>query len=103
MTTKSSTALFVAGCLLIGLRASADPKSFDASQLPPASSKQGVTFDADVKPIFEKSCFPCHGPKTAKPKGKLRLDTAANVIKGGEDAPNIVVGDSSKSPLVAAI
>ena len=103
MTTKFPSALLLAGCLLAGPRANAEPKTIDPSQLPPASSRQNVSFDSDIRPIFEKSCFRCHGPKTAKPKGKLRLDTAANVVKGGEDAPNIVPGDSAKSQLVAAV
>ncbi len=45
----------------------------DTSKLPPASTKQGVTYAADMKPIFEKSCIKCHGSE--KQKGKLRLDS----------------------------
>jgi hypothetical protein len=75
----------------------------DVSKLPPAAAKQGVTFDADVKPIFEKACFKCHGPDVEKPKGKLRVGTKAEVLKGGENGPNIVAGDLAKSPLIAQI
>ncbi len=75
----------------------------DASKLPPASDKKDVTFEKDIKPIFEKSCFKCHGPDSPKPKGKLKLDTVASIIKGGENAPDVVPGKSEKSPLVAAI
>src|SRR4051812_27115290 len=46
----------------------------DISKLPPAAAKQGVTFDTDVKPIFEKSCAKCHGADVEKPKGKFRAD-----------------------------
>ena len=73
------------------------------SKLPPAAAKQGVTFDADVKPIFEKACFKCHGPDVAKPKGKFRVGTRADVLKGGENGPNVVAGDLGKSPLIAQI
>ena len=52
-------------------------------ELPPASKKAGVTFDKDIKPIFEKACFECHGDK--KQKGKLRLDSLAAALKGGEN------------------
>jgi hypothetical protein len=75
-----------------------DPKLF-----PPPSTKQGVTYAADIQPIFEKSCYPCHSPKMAKPKGKLRLDTLELLLKGGEDGPILVSGDSAKSVVVAMI
>jgi hypothetical protein len=92
---------------LVGTIAFADDKKesppIDASKLPPSSSKTGVTYATDIKPIFEPSCFPCHGPKTPKPKGGLRLDSLAAVLKGGEDGPAVVPGDSVKSPLVANI
>jgi hypothetical protein len=77
----------------------------DLSKLPPAAAKKGVTFDADIKPIFEKSCFKCHGPaaEVEKPKGKLRVDTLQATLKGGENGPNVVAGDSSKSTLLHQI
>src|SRR5437762_7299038 len=70
----------------------------DSSKLPPASTKQGVTYAADIKPIFDKSCIKCHGPE--KQKGKLRLDSLAAALKGGEDGKVIEVGQSAKSMLV---
>ena len=76
----------------------ADKKPVDVSKIPPASDKKGVTYDADIKPIFEKSCVKCHGAE--KQKGKLRLDSLAAVLKGGEDGKVIEVGDSAKSMLV---
>ncbi len=73
----------------------------DVSKLPPASSKRDLTFAKDIKPLFEKSCFKCHGSE--KQKGKLRLDSLEAVKKGGEDGEVIVVGKSEKSSLVHAI
>jgi mono/diheme cytochrome c family protein len=82
----------------------ADDKGYDTSQLPPASTKTGVTFATDIQPIFAKSCVPCHGPNTKpKPKGKLRLDTLELVLKGGEDGAAVTPGDIAKSPLLANI
>lgn len=72
-------------------------------KLPAAAAKKGVTFDADIKPIFEKGCFKCHGPDVEKPKGKFRADTKANVLKGGGEGPAVTPGDLSKSPLIAMI
>src|SRR5216683_7578563 len=70
----------------------------DISKLPPASTKTGVTYAADIKPIFEKSCTKCHGPE--KQKGKLRLDSLDAALKGGQDGKVIEPGDSAKSVLV---
>ena len=105
MLPKFLTLGLIGGCTLLTLGALADEKKteIDASLLPPASTQQGVTYATDIQPIFEKSCYPCHGPKTAKPKGKLRLDSLQAVLKGGEDGPAVVAGDSAKSTLVANV
>jgi mono/diheme cytochrome c family protein len=70
----------------------------DTSKLPPASDKAGVTYAGDIKAIFDKSCTKCHGDE--KQKGKLRLDSLAAALKGGEDGKVIEPGDSAKSMLV---
>ena len=61
-----------------------DLSKIDLSKLPPPAAKTGVTYDGDVKAIFEKSCFKCHGPE--KQKGKLRLDSLPAVLKGAKTA-----------------
>jgi mono/diheme cytochrome c family protein len=76
----------------------ADP---DIKKLPAPAAKTGITFDSDIKPIFEKSCFKCHGPE--KQKAKLRVDSLAAVKKGGEDGDILSVGKSEKSRLVHSI
>ena len=80
------------------LIASGADKKIDASKIPAPSTKTGVTFAADIKPIFEKSCVKCHGPE--KQKGKLRLDTLEAALKGGQDGKVIEVGKSAESMLV---
>jgi hypothetical protein len=79
----------------------ADAPKLDPSKLPPAATATGVTFAKDIKPIFEKSCVKCHSGDKAK--SKLQLDTVAGVIKGGKEAPDIVVGKSGESKLVFAV
>lgn len=76
----------------------ADP---DISKLPPPAAKTGVTYESDIKPIFEKSCFKCHGPE--KQKAKLRLDSLAAAKKGGEDGAVFEPGKSEKSHLVHSV
>lgn len=98
LSRVSVLSLAVAG---LGFVASTASAAIDPAKLPPASKTPGVTFAKDIKPIFEKSCFKCHGPE--KQKAKLRVDSLEATLKGGENAPNIVVGDSAKSTLVAAV
>ena len=104
MLTRIFIPVFIASCALAAVCALAQDKDkteVDPKLLPPASTKQGVTYAADIQPIFEKSCYPCHSAKNPKPKGKLKLDTLEDVLKGGEDGPALVPGDSAKSAMVA--
>ncbi|MBI4906327.1 MAG: PSD1 domain-containing protein [Acidobacteria bacterium] len=50
--------------------------------LVPAVAAGAVDFHTHVRPILERSCYPCHGPK-AQMHG-LRLDSRAAAEKGGE-------------------
>lgn len=83
---------------ITGLTLGVLAKEVDISKLPPPSDRKDVTYQADIKPILEKSCVKCHGPQ--KPKAKLRLDSLEGVLKGGEDGKVIVPGNSAKSMLV---
>lgn len=83
------------------LAATALAADIDASKLPPASDKKGVTFAKDIKPILEQSCFKCHGEE--KQKGDLRVDTVEAILKGSEHGKVVVKGESAKSRLVASI
>ncbi|MGH7940970.1 MAG: c-type cytochrome domain-containing protein [Limisphaerales bacterium] len=72
--------------------------------LPPASTRTDVTFDADIKPIFQASCVKCHDSKSEKkPKAGLTLDTRAGVMKGSRHGAVVTVGDSAHSKLVLAV
>jgi hypothetical protein len=73
----------------------------DTSKLPPASTKAGVTFATDIKPIFEASCVRCHGAQ--RPKAGLRVDTLEGVLKGSKEGKVVEVGDSAKSDLVISV
>lgn len=73
-----------------------------AADLPASSTKTGVTFATDIKPIFDASCIKCH-TTGKKPKGGLALDTLDATLKGGKDGKVVTVGDSAKSDLVLAV
>lgn len=89
----------LAGIALIG--ATTLQADVDVSKLPPPSAKKDVTFAKDIKPIFEKACFNCHGEE--KQKAKLRVDSPEAIKKGSEYSQVIVVGKSEKSPLVHTV
>ena len=79
----------------------ADKKAVDLSKIPPASSKAGVTYATDIKPIFDMSCIKCHGAQ--KPKAKLRLDSLDGALKGSEDGKVVLPADSAGSRLVHCV
>jgi mono/diheme cytochrome c family protein len=60
-----------------------------------------VDYARDVKPLLAKHCVSCHG--AAKPRGGLRLDTAALARKGGKGGPAVVPGKADDSPLIEAV
>jgi mono/diheme cytochrome c family protein len=70
-------------------------------KLPPVSAQQNVTYATDIRPIFEKTCFKCHGP--TRQQRRLRLDSLEAVLKGCEDGPVIFPGKSDKGDLVLEI
>jgi mono/diheme cytochrome c family protein len=73
-----------------------------ANPLPPASTKTGVTYATDIKPIFDATCVKCHD-STKKPRAGLALDTLEGTLKGGKDGKVVTVGDSAKSDLVLSV
>src|SRR5436309_1424487 len=54
-----------------------------------------------IKPLLAAQCVSCHGVE--KPKGGLRLDTAAAAIRGGVGGPSVVPGKAEESPLYLAV
>lgn len=69
--------------------------------MPPAAAKQGVTYAADIKPIFDKSCVKCHGAK--KQKSGLRLDSVEASVHGSDDGPVFEIGKSEISLLITNV
>jgi Planctomycete cytochrome C len=74
-----------------------------------ASAQDGaIDFEKQILPILKTSCFKCHekehedNGKIKKPKGGLRLDSAAAIMKGGKEYPdeNVVAGKPDASWLL---
>jgi hypothetical protein len=60
-----------------------------AAKLDPAAAAKAVVFTDVIMPILEAKCVSCHGAEKAK--GKLRMHTFADIMKGGGDGPTTVV------------
>lgn len=92
----------LAGCVVwVALGVLTSPATlsaeFDESKLPPPAGGE-VLFDRDIKPIFEATCFRCHGPE--RPKSKFSLDQRDTALKGGANGVDILPGRSGASPLI---
>jgi len=75
------------------------PAFLTALLLVSAALPAAVSFESEVKPIFEKHCVECHGPK--KQKSEFRLDDREVALHGGDShAPNIIPGKPGESPLI---
>ncbi len=99
MKITNSTKLTIALAAIFGSVLAA--VAADTAQLPPASTKTGVTFAADIKPVFDVSCIKCHSGD--KPKAHLKLDTLDGVLKGTKDGKIVTAGDSAKSLLIQSV
>ncbi|MFU7558959.1 PSD1 and planctomycete cytochrome C domain-containing protein [Roseiconus sp. JC912] len=63
-----------------------------------ATQASDIDFVRDVRPIFQKHCYSCHGPD--KQKSGLRLDIKSAAFNGGDGyGPSLVAGNAADSPL----
>lgn len=67
----------------------------------PMLSAQPVDYMKEIKPILSTACYQCHSE--TQQKRNLRLDTAAAAIKGGENGPAVIPGNSEDSLLIKAM
>ncbi len=67
-------------------------------EAPPPAPVVGVpTYDANVGPLFAAKCTACHG---ATASANLDLSTYSGAMKGSDEGPVILAGDSAGSKLV---
>ncbi len=82
---RTSALILVSAFALVGSSGSAAP----------------VDYVLEVKPLLAERCYKCHG--ASQQKGKLRLDTAASALQGGESGPALKRGRSAESLIVQAV
>jgi len=56
-----------------------------------------VTYNNDVKPIFQQKCFSCHNPD--KKSADLDLTNFTNLMQGGASGASVEAGDAAASYL----
>ena len=95
MTMNPTKITLAALALAFGCAISASAQD---AKLPPASTKTGVTYATDIKPIFDASCVKCHSGD--RPKARLKMDTLDGVLKGTKEGKIVTAGDSANSLIV---
>jgi len=73
----------------------------DAGPSPAPKPGRGDELAREATALFAVSCLSCHGAE--RPKGGLRLDDRAALLRGGEGGPAIVPGRSADSLLLRRV
>jgi hypothetical protein len=75
-----------------------------AAETAPEPTKEGLEFfEKNVRPILSEHCYKCHSVAESSSKGGLILDSRDGMLKGGDEGPAVVPGNTSKSLLIRAI
>jgi mono/diheme cytochrome c family protein len=73
----------------------------DEKGQPPPSPAAVAFFENKVRPVLAENCHKCHGPK--KQRARLRLDSRAAILQGGDSGPALVPGQPGQSLLLKAV
>ena len=67
-------------------------------------SKEGLEFfEKNIRPILTEHCYECHSIEKSTSKGGLILDSRDGMLKGGDEGPAVVPGNTAKSLLLRAV
>jgi len=82
-----------------------DPPRVPSDEPEPAKlDPAGVRFfEQKIRPVLVQHCYSCHSANTKKPRGDLRLDSRAGLLKGGTSGPALVPGKVEDSLLIQAL
>ena len=67
----------------------------------PAPAAPEISYRQAVWPVLKRHCWGCHS--SAKAEGRLKLDTVADMLKGGDSGPLFAPGKPDESLLVKMI
>jgi hypothetical protein len=99
--TIKLTAAALTATFALAITAAAQDAAPTPPTMPPASTKEGVTYATDIKPILDASCVKCHSGD--RPKARLKLDSLEGALKGSKDGPILKPGDSANSFVVKSV
>ncbi|TAK97158.1 MAG: hypothetical protein EPO07_13815, partial [Verrucomicrobia bacterium] len=97
---RITTLTLCAAALATASARAADAAATPEGELPPATSRK-VDFARDLQPLFAERCYDCHGEK--KQESAFRADNRADLLKGGDHGPALVVGKSAESTMVLVL
>jgi hypothetical protein len=86
--------------LCAGLTAPAQTPGGSPPTLPPAATHT-IDFTREIKPILQVSCIRCHA--RGRKRGGFSIETRELLLKGGDNGPAVVPGDSGSSDLIALV
>jgi uncharacterized membrane protein len=66
-------------------------------RIPPATVDEAFVYEDVIEPMLEKRCSQCHSG--SKIKGELKMESLADLLKGGKNGPAITPNDLHKSEL----
>jgi mono/diheme cytochrome c family protein len=87
-----------AHCLALALAAVGSQAA--AADLP-SPATQPIDFKRDLEWLFAERCYDCHGDK--KQESGYRADNLADMLKGGDNGPSLVISNSAASILVQVL
>ncbi len=90
-------AFLIPASLLFTLWAQQPPATRVESAESPDEVTSKVDFEKEIFPIFEASCFTCHGPE--QQQAQYRLDSKTVAFQGGVAGPPILPGNAEQSAL----
>jgi mono/diheme cytochrome c family protein len=93
--------LIVRFITLLAFAATAATTAVGARDDAPAQASTKIDFARDIRPIFAKNCYACHGPE--KQKSGLRLDRKREALAGGDSGAAIEPGKSAESLLIELV
>jgi hypothetical protein len=92
---------------LLGMPPTPEPSPTTVAATPAAAIKGGLRsvnpdnpafYAIHVAPLLQRSCVSCHKPE--KHKAGLRMDSYAQLMRGGDDGPAVVPGNPKKSDMI---
>ena len=94
-TTRAFRRAFLTiGCAVL---ACASPHRANAQEAPAFQLPEKVRFNRDIRTIFSKTCFACHGPDANAREADLQLDVRGQAIAERDGARPIVPGSAEDS------